>query len=142
MTLNSKGILQEFDLVIYPVNLVVAIGDMEKEINANYKPWEEEYNYIGNYNCPASTYRVRNKKTNDHACLIWIPNIEDVRASYMAHEAGHVALEIFKYVGAKANLEDQEPFCYLLGTIMRLCSGAHQTLKDYLAKNSKSKKKK
>lgn len=142
MILNSKGILQEFDLVIYPVNLVVAIGDMEKEINANYKPWEEEYNYIGSYNCPASTYRVRNKKTNDHACLIWFPHIEDVNAPYMAHESSHVAMEVFKYIGAKANLDDQEPFCYLLDAITRLLNKAFHTLQDHLTKTSKPKKKK
>ena len=32
MILNEKGILQEFDLVIYPVMLVIAMGDLEKEI--------------------------------------------------------------------------------------------------------------
>ena len=139
MTINNKGILQEFDLVIYPVLLVVAIGDMEKEINAKYKPYEEEYNYLGHTDTPAATYRVRNKKTNDCACMVWFPNIEKVLVSYMAHEAGHVALEIFKYIGAKANMEDQEPFCYLLGTIARLCNKTFYTLKDYLDKQQEKK---
>lgn len=142
MILNSKGILQEFDLVIYPVSLVVAIGDMEKEINAKYKPYEEEYNYLGHGDHPAATYRIKNRKTEDSACMIWFPNTEEVRASYMAHEAGHVAMEIFKYIGAKSNQDDQEPFCYLLGTIMRLLNNAHHTLQDYLTKTSKPKKKK
>ena len=76
MILNEKGILQEFDLVIYPVMLVIAIGDLEKEINRFYKPYDEQYNYIvpqRSSSVAASTYQVRNKKTNDPACLIWIP---------------------------------------------------------------------
>lgn len=139
MTLNSKGILQEFDLVIYPVSLVVAIGDMEKEINAKYKPYEEEYNYLSHTDNPAATYHIRDKKTNDCACMVWFPKIEEVLVSYMAHEAGHVAMEIFKYIGARVNYDDQEPFCYLLGTVTRLTNKSYYTLKEYLDKQKEKK---
>ena len=78
MILNEKGILQQFDLVIYPVQLIIAIGDLEKEINRFYKPYDKQYNHIGfPGDNPAATYQVRNKKINDVACLIWIPSFED-----------------------------------------------------------------
>ena len=140
MVLNEKGILQEFDLVIYPVVLVIAVGDMEKEINRFYKPYDEQYNYLAfPGDNPAATYQVRNKKTNDAACLIWLHKSDDVRGSYIAHEAGHVTLEIFKYVGAHVDYDDQEPFCYLLGAVFRFCNNAFYHWKDF--KESKTKKK-
>lgn len=143
MILNEKGILQEFDLVVYPVQLAIAIGPLEQEINKIYRPSDEKYNHIGfPGECPAATYRVVNKKTKDEVCLVWIPNPDEVRGSYMCHEAGHVTLEIFSYVGAHVDYDDQEPFCYLLGTIFRLCNSAYYHWKDYMEKKSKTTKKK
>ena len=135
MILNEKGILQQFDLVIYPVQLVIAIGNFEKEINRYYKPYDEKYNHIGfPGENPAATYRVRNRKTNDSVCLIWIPKTDEVRGSYISHEASHVALEIFKYVGAYVDYDDQEPFCYLQGAIFRLCNNAFYKWKAFMEK--------
>ena len=141
MVLNEKGILQEFDLTIYPVCLIIAIGDLEKEINRFYKPYDEQYNRIGFLrDNPAATYQVRSKKTNDVACLIWIPKTDEVRGSYLCHEAGHVALEVFKYVGAHVDYDDQEPFCYLLGAVFRLCNNAFYHWKDFMESKTKKKK--
>ena len=137
MILNEKGILQQFDLVIYPIQLVIAIGDLEKEINRFYKPYNGQYNYIAppkDTKAVATTYHVKNKKTNDSACLIWIPKTEEVRGSYLCHESGHVTLEIFQYIGAHVGYDDQEPFCYLLGAIFRLCNSAFYHWKNFMDK--------
>ena len=143
MILNEKGILKEFDLVIYPVQLVFALGDFEKEINQRYKPYDEHFNYIGfPKNNPAATFNIKVKKTGDVACMIWIPKTDDVRGSYLCHEAGHVALEIFKYIGAHIDYDDQEPFCYLQGAIFRFCNNAFYHWKDYMDKKNKTTKKK
>lgn len=140
MIISEHGILQEFDLVIYPVQLVVAIGNVEKDINRLYKPYDEKFNYISCPSAnPAATYEVRNKKTNDICSMIWIPKTDDVRGSYISHEAGHVALEIFKYVGAHVDYDDQEPFCYLQGAIFRLASNAFYKWKEYYEKNKEVK---
>jgi hypothetical protein len=139
MVLNEKGILQQFDLVIYPVGLVIAIGDMEKEINRFYKPFDSQYEHIGfPGNNPAATYRIKEKKTGDNYCLIWIPKTDNVKGSYLCHECGHVALEVFEYIGAHVDCDEQEPFCYLLGTIFRLCNNAFYHWKDFV--ESKTKK--
>lgn len=140
MVLNEKGIIKEFDLVIYPVRLIIAVGDLEKEINRLYKPYDERYNHIGlPGDNPAATYQVISKKTNDCCCLIWIPDTNSVKGSYLCHEAGHVTLEVFKYVGAHVDYDDQEPFCYLLGNIFRLCNNAFYEWKDYMEKKNKKK---
>lgn len=138
---QTKGILREFDLVIYPVKLVIAIGDIEKQVNIKYRPYDTAYNYLAPPEPPtaASVYKIRNKKTRDVSCMIWFPNPEDCVGSYMAHECGHVALEIFNYIGAHIDYEDQEPFCYLLGTIMRFLN---MTVYEYQEANPKASKRK
>ena len=46
MVLNEKGIIKEFELVVYPINFVVVIGDMETEVNKDYATNEEDGNWI------------------------------------------------------------------------------------------------
>ena len=145
MILNEKGIVKEFELVIYPIHFVAVIGEVdEDEINKAYAPNNEMANWIG---CPqegaaASTYCVHRKDDNQQCVMIWIPKLENCTGSYMAHESGHAALEIFKYIGATINPEeDQECFCYLLGTVFRLLNGAFYELKEFKPKSKTSKKK-
>jgi hypothetical protein len=112
---------------------------MEKEINRFYKPFDSQYDHIGlPGDNPAATYRIKEKKTGDNYCLIWIPKTDDVKGSYLCHECGHVTLEIFKYIGAHVDYDDQEPFCYLLGAVFRLCNNAFYHWKGFV--ESKTKK--
>lgn len=145
MVLKDKGIIQEFDLVVYPIGVVLVIGILTEEVNRLYKPYDEKYNWIAPSECedtPMSTYLVRNKKTGNCCCLIWAYNPEEFRGSYLCHEAGHAAQEIFKYIGAKADFNNQEPLCYLLGSIFRLCNNAYWHWKDFVDSKTKNKKNK
>lgn len=49
---------------------------------------------------------------------------------WMAHEASHVALGIFDYVGAEAKAADSEPFAYLVGWAFD-CLDKVRKYKDY-----------
>ena len=135
MILNEKGILKEFELVIYPIHFVAVIGGVdEEELNKEYAPNNEKANWIGSPigSSAASTYCVHRKDDMQECVMIWIPSLDNCTGSYMAHESGHATLEIFNYIGATINPdEDQECFCYLLGTIFRMLNGAFYELKDY-----------
>ena len=139
MVLNEKGILKEFELVVYPVPIVMVIGDLEKEVNHFYSPLDEDYSVIGKpgENFGATTYHVRNKESQRFCLLVWFPDTDNCRGSFMCHEAGHMALEVFKYVEARVDFENQEPFCYLLGNIFRLINGAFHEYQEYLEKKKK-----
>lgn len=141
MVLNEKGILRQFSLVVYPIDLVVAIGDMEDEINKRYIPRDKQYDWLSPppEEVAEAVYNVEEKETGLYCLMIWIPKIDDCKGSYFCHESGHLAIEIFKYIGAHIDYDDQEPFCYLLGTIFRLINGAFYELKDYKPKKSKKK---
>ena len=46
MVLNEKGIIKEFELVIYPLHFVAVIGDVdEEELNKEYAPNYEKANH-------------------------------------------------------------------------------------------------
>jgi len=145
MILSEKGIIKEFDLVVYPVPFVAVFGDVEEEVNKYYEPLDKGYTKIGKpkEDYGATTYHVRNKESQQFCLLVWIPDMENSKGSYFCHECGHVVLEIFNYIGAHVNYADQEPFCYLLGTVFRLLNGASYEWKDYLDKKKiKTTKKK
>lgn len=125
MVQNKKGIINQFSLVIYPIDFVVAIGDMEKEVNELYCPFEEEYKdaHIAPPSNDGCTYRVKERSTGIPCVFIWIRKASDFTSSIVAHECGHAALEIWTYIGSEVALGNQEPFCYLLGNLVRLAVG-------------------
>lgn len=125
MVLNEKGNLKQFNIVIYPVDFVVAIGELEDEVNKYYRPYEEEYAdaHIAPPRTTGCTYRVKERETDIPCVLVWFRSIEEFTGSIVTHEVNHAALEIFQYIGAKVNFDDQEPFCYLSGNLARLAIG-------------------
>lgn len=142
MVLNKKGIIKEFELVVYPYHIVAVLGDMEEEVNKLYKPLDEGYDVIGKpkEGADATTYHVRNKESSICSELIWFCDEKSICNSNITHESNHAALDIFAFIGAELNYNDQEPFCYLSGAISRLISG---TYKEYLdSKRPKTTKKK
>lgn len=123
MVLNKKGIIQQFGLVVYPVDFVVVIGDMEDKVNELYKPFCESKNWIVFPNTSGATYQIREKATNIPCIMIWVQEKEEFTTSIVSHECAHAAMEIWRYIGSEVSLENQEPFAYLLGNLVRLAVG-------------------
>lgn len=126
MVVSEKGIIQQFNLVIYPVDFVVVIGELEEEVNKLYMPYEEEYKdaHIAPPRNTGCTYRVKERETDIPCVLVWFGKVEEFTGSIVTHEANHAAFEIFQYIGAQINFNDQEPFCYLSGNLARLAIGS------------------
>lgn len=144
MVLNEKGIIRQFDIVVYPVKIVIVIGDLEDNVNKLYEPKDKKFNWLAppSADVAEAVYTVVERKTGYYCLMVWIRKEEDCSGSFFCHECGHISLEIFKYVNAHIEYDNQEPFCYLLGTIFRLINGAYYELKDYREKKSKTSKKK
>ena len=142
MVLNEKGIIRQFNLVIYPVDFVVAIGDVKEELEKIYKPANDKYVGFGKptEENPGKTFEAVEIKTGVPCSLIWFKDLDSCRGSYFCHEVGHSAMDIFAFIGAEPDVENQEPFTYLTGNLFRLLNGAFYELRDY--KPNKSKKKK
>lgn len=130
MVLNKRGILQQFELVVYPVDFVVVIGDMEEDVNTLYQPFEKEYSeaHIAPPRSTGTTYRVKERATGISCVLIWVGKKEEFTTSIVAHECAHAAMEIWQYIGSEVSLENQEPFAYLIGNLVRLAVGCFYEL--------------
>ena len=113
---NNKTIIHEFDPCIYPQLLWVVKGSSLEEIRKTLEFGElsEEDKSSG-----AITLSAYDKESERGGFLVWFPKAKDMllHGDWMAHEASHVALGIFDYIGAEAKASDSEPFAYLVGWV-------------------------
>lgn len=125
MIQEEKGIIKQFNLVIYPIDFVVVIGELEDEVNTLYQPYEKEYEnaHIAPPSSTGATYRVRERETGIPCVLMWIGKTEEFTSSMAAHECCHASLEIWCFIKSEVSLTNQEPFSYLLGNLVRLAVG-------------------
>ena len=114
---SKKTVIHEFDPCIYPRLLWVVKGGSLEEIRKTLKfPELSEEDKSGGA-VTISAYDNENKRGG---FLIWFPKASDIKhGDWIAHEASHVALGIFDYVGAEAKAEESEPFAYLVGWVFR-----------------------
>lgn len=144
MVLTEKGIIKQFYLVVYPVDFVIAIGTVKKELEELYKPADEKYVGFGEptEENPGRTFEAVEKSSGVPCSLIWIKDLDSCLGSYLCHEAGHAAMDIFSFIGAEPDVDNQEPFTYLLGTLFRFLSGACNEYKEFVEKKQSKRKKK
>lgn len=121
-----QGVISKYDLVIYPFELVVAVGDVADKIQEQYKTKtgliETDNDMI------AQTQTCYNKDTNRRCELVWFRDSESFTVKAIAHEATHAAMDIFRSIGIFEDLDNQEPLTYLVGAVADFC---HKTLKEY-----------
>lgn len=99
----------EFDFVIYPRRLWV--GNEQELIDnftdRNNKKPELDDNYT------TITYPVIHKQSKIYGWFIIIN--DELNADIAAHEATHVALDLFNDIDTKVDYTNQEPLAYLVG---------------------------
>ena len=114
---NNKTIIHEFDPCIYPRLLWVVKGGELDEIRKTLEFGEVGEEEQSGGALTISAYDNENKRGG---FLVWFPKAKDMsHGDWMAHEASHVALGIFDYIGAEAKASDSEPFSYLVGWVFK-----------------------
>lgn len=106
-------VIHEFDPCIYPRLLWVVKGGTLEEIRKTLEIPELDIDDTAG----AITVGAYDNAKKKGGFLVWFPRPSDMtkHGFWMAHEAAHVALGIYSYVGAEAKAEDSEPFAYLVG---------------------------
>lgn len=122
--------LYEFDTQIYPRMLWVCVG---KRVPDGIFDDVPEYDNTAFAQVDEVATVGSSGRSGD---LIRFENIDAIRCGDLTHEAGHVALDIFKYIGAVVDYDNQEPFTYLLGWVGK-CIGL---VRDDFLKSKKLKK--
>nr|DAY59051.1 MAG TPA: hypothetical protein [Caudoviricetes sp.] len=114
----NKNQIYEFDPQIYPRKVWVAVGVPTKVLNDMFEEsiedMDETYDAI-----VISTRRINPDIKG--GILIRFINKDALTISNITHESTHAAMDIFDYVGAKVDTNNQEPFSYLCGWIANCC---------------------
>lgn len=115
---SKKTIIHEFDPCIYPRLLWVVKGGELDEIRKTLEFAELDED---NDACGVVTIAAYNNEEKRGGFLVWFPKPSDMtkHGDWIAHEAAHVALGIYDYVGAEAKASDSEPFAYLVGWVFK-----------------------
>lgn len=113
---SKKTIIHEFDPCIYPRLLWVVKGGELEEIRKTLEFGELGDDEQEGGAVTVSAYDNANKKGG---FLVWFPKASDMTTNsyWMAHEACHVALGIFDYIGSEVAANESEPFAYLVGWV-------------------------
>lgn len=106
--MDFKIKVHQFDPVIYPSLLWVMVGDeVPKGRFPQLDPLEE--NAIG------QTESTNDEENNKNGVMVRFRNLKEMTACNIAHESVHVAAEMMRYVGGCIEVNNQEPFAYLVG---------------------------
>lgn len=108
--MSKKNQVHEFNPLIYPRRLWVTVSkDTFKERFDGVSEWEDDSYAI--VDC------VHDRQRDLGGVLVRFESKNAMNADNISHESTHIAMEIFKYIGATVDLSNQEPFSYLVGWI-------------------------
>ncbi len=108
--MSKRNQIHEFYPLIYPRRLWITISkDTFNDRFDGVSEWDD--------GCDAIVDCVYDKQRNLGGVLVRFENRKAMNAGIIAHESSHIAMEIFKYIGAEVDLSNQEPFSYLVGWI-------------------------
>jgi hypothetical protein len=117
--MKKEAQIHQFDPIIYPRKLWIVKGCGRKFINDGFaERLGEEIVFDDNDgNEPVCTVfpGIMLKETRRYGYLVWIQS--NLSVGDIAHEAVHVAVELFRDMGAYLDPDNQEPFTYLVGWI-------------------------
>lgn len=105
----------QFDPQIYPRKLWVSVGVPTEELNEKFV---DEIKDMDDSN-DAETSPIQQKEPLLGGVHVRFENLKSMRPDNIAHEATHAALEIFDYVDARIQYDNQEPFAYLVGWVVK-----------------------
>lgn len=107
--IKSLFMIHEFDPLIYPRKLWVAKStDILSDRFEGLSDWDD--------NSYAMVNNVYDKVHGKGGILVRFAE-GGLTVSTIAHESSHAAMDIFSYIGATVDLDNQEPYSYLVGWI-------------------------
>lgn len=114
--------IRELDLKIYPTKLWLAKYSDRKKIKSRFIDCnEDELDLSVCDSAEGITFNViernikKGEKGRDFGPLIALS--KDISEGNIAHEAAHAAVIICDELGIKIDINNDEPFCYLIGFI-------------------------
>jgi len=114
--------VDRYDFTIYPCKLWVCTDFKEFKQRFRYRNSDKEIEDLQD-DCHAVTYHlVEEKKTKGLGfAVIILSDLKTLGGSkiveVISHEASHVATDIFAWLGIRLDVNNDEPYAYLIGYI-------------------------
>lgn len=113
--------IKEYDFYIYPRKLWITCNATPEELNEYFPSGDTDGDKFEELDETVSALvELVGDKNEKAGYLIRFENKDSMSPEIIAHEASHVALYLYNYIGANASL-DQEPFAYLMQYIVKCC---------------------
>lgn len=122
----NDDVIYEFDPVIYPRKIWITVGCNPETLNKVFPEGgsdDRRFEDLKSYQ-DAVVHSVRKLKPKKQGgVLLWFVDADSLSSlEIITHECSHVASEIFAYIGAKHDVDNQEPFAYLTGFVGKCIS--------------------
>lgn len=109
--------LYQFSPQVYPFNLWIYVG---KDVSGMVECFNNDFSYIDNSMGATITVPYGGCKLDPcTGFLIWFINKNVIDFNTVSHEAAHVSLNAFDFLGEE--VMKSEPFCYLVGWVAGKC---------------------
>lgn len=110
--------IYKYPMGIYPRTLWITFNATPEELNAMFPTGDTEDNPFVNLDkCTDARVDVVCDADEKGGFLIRFDVKESARMGVVAHEADHVADEVYKYIGATPDVNNNEPHAYLAGWV-------------------------
>lgn len=116
----------EFNPQVYPRILWVSVNASLEELQEKFGKEVIKEDLDDSYY--AETCPIQQKEPLLGGVLIRFQDLKAMTPEIMAHEATHAAIEIFDYCDCRIDVENQEPFSYLTGWIVKCCNEVKSNL--------------
>ena len=119
--------IHEFSPEIYPRKLWITVGTEQfKDKFSGLSEWDE--------NADAIVDNANEDSRDLGGIFIRFKSLEKMTFETVTHESIHAALEIYNYINASVEIQNQEPFCYLAGWIAKCCEEVKKCEQEYKKK--------
>lgn len=108
--------IYRYPMGIYPRTLWITFDATPEELNLQF-PTGDTCNkpFVALDKCDDARVDTVCDITNKGGFLIRFDGVKSVRMGVVAHESNHVADELYNYIGAVPDINNNEPHSYLVG---------------------------
>lgn len=126
--------IHRYPMGIYPLTLWITFDATPEELNLQFPTGDTENKPFAQLNkCTYARVDTVFDMDEKGGSLIRFDGVKSARMSIVAHEANHVADDVYDYIGAVPDINNNEPHAYLVGWVAAC-------VEDALAAQEDSKK--
>jgi len=110
--------IHRYPMGIYPRTLWITFDATPEELNLQFPTGDsEDKPFSALAKCEDARVDAVCDIANKGGYLIRFDGIKSVRMGVVAHEANHVADDLYKFIGAFPDINNNEPHAYLVGWV-------------------------